>query len=290
MNETFLAVPPDRTTGLAGIRYVTLVVLLLVVFSLGENAVAAFNMEYRVTETALQIRSGFRTSEIPLDAKTEVRLVSDLTGARRIFGTGAPGLRTGHWRFAETGDITLYATELEPLTVIAAGDELWGITPSDPQGLMQAMETRSPATFRPVGRPGAALLSLALPLAIAVLAVGLALYGLGLLGRLPQGLRYELGPDGITLRTGLRPVRIGYEEVAGVEVASPAGFPLRIAGAAVGGLLWGRFRWPEAGPNLRLYATRFKPLVLLHAKDGRTIGITPEQQERFVEAVRQRMG
>jgi len=139
---------------------------------------------------------------------------------------------------------------------------------------MAAIADRATATFQPAGGRARATASMLVVVAVVLVAAGMAIYTLGLAGRFPQALRYELGPDGLTIRTGFRPVRVGYSEIERVEVASPKGYPARVYGTAIGSLFWGRFRWSAAGPNLYLYCTRLKPLVLLHLRSGRTIGLT----------------
>jgi len=288
-NETFYPSRPASTVGLKGVIIVTVVALFFAVAALASAALSAVNLQYEVTPEALRIRSGFSTKEIPLDAVTAVWRPETLSGGGRMFGTAAPGLRTGRWRFNETGRIELFATYLDDLVVMDTADGRYGVTPADPDGFVRALGERTPATFAPAGGgariPGALWV---LVLVIGIAAV-LTVYVLGLAGRFPQRLRYELGPDGLTIRTGFRPVRVPYRDVERVELASPKGFPLRIYGTAVGSLLWGKFRWPAAGPNLYLYCTRLKPLVLLHLRNGRTIGITPEEDERFVAEFRKRM-
>jgi len=289
MNETFYPPRPAPSAGLKGINLVTLFALLVVAIALGSSLLSAVNMQYAVSPESIRIRSGFSTKEIPLDAVTDVWRPERLTGGVRLFGTATSNLRTGRYRFNETGDITLYATLLNAMVVIETADGRYGLTPEDPEALMAAIGSRTTATFKPAGGTGRAAASMLIPVALVVVAAVGTVYATGLVGRFPQALRYELGPDGLTIRTGLRPVHIGYGEVKHVELASPKGFPVRIAGAAVGSLLWGRFRWPGAGPNLRLYGTRIKPLVLLRLRDGRTFGITPEEDERFVAALQQRL-
>lgn len=68
---------------------------------------------------------------------------------------------------------------------------------------------------------------------------------------------------------------------------SPTG-GVRILGTGMPGLYWGRFWWKQAGPGLRLYVTRYKPLVLISA-GGLTYGVTPREEGRFVEELRRRL-
>ncbi|BAD41630.1 hypothetical protein STH2645 [Symbiobacterium thermophilum IAM 14863] len=290
MNETFYPPRPARSQGLKGISFVTLAGLTLAVLALASSMLSALNMRYEVTPEALRIRSGFSTREIPLDEVTGVWRPEALTGGVRKFGTSVPNLRTGRWRFNETGDITLYATRLETLVVVDTADGRYGVTPENPDAFTDALRSRLPAGFSPAGGSGTAAASMLIPLLLVAVAVPTTLYAVGLPSRFPQTLRYELGPDGLTIRTGFRPVQVRYADVERVEVASPKGYPIRIYGTAVGSLLWGKFRWPDAGPNLYLYCTRMKPLVLLRLRDDRTIGITPEEDERFVAELRKRMG
>lgn len=288
-HETFYPPRPARSHGLKGINFVTLAALLLAVLAVGSSMLSAMNMQYQVTPDALRIRSGFSTEEIALDAVTAVWRPETLSGAVRKFGTATSNLRTGRWSFRETGDITLFATRLDTLVVIDAGGRRYGVTPEDPEAFIAALEARAPATFEPLGGTGRASASMLIPILVVVVAAVVTLYATGIAGGFPQKLRYELGPEGLAIRTGFRPVHVAYSEVERVEVASPSGYPIRLYGTAVGSLLWGRFRWPAAGPNLHLYCTRMKPLVLLHLRDGRTIGITPEEDERFVAEFKRRM-
>lgn len=289
MKETFYPPRPTRSHALKGINFVTLAALLLAVAALASSMLSAVNMQYQLTPEALRIRSGFSTREIPLDEVTALWRPESLTGGVRKFGTAMPGLRTGRFSFKETGNITLYATHLEALVIIDTADHRYGVTPEDPEAFMAAVQARTPGIFEPLGGTGRFPGSMVVLILVIVAGGAVTFYATGLAGRFPQTLRYELGPDGLTIRTGFRPVHIRYPDVERVELASPKGFPVRLYGTAIGGLLWGRFRWPDAGPNLHLYCTRMKPLVLLHLRDNRTIGITPEEDERFVEVIRTRL-
>jgi len=290
VTETFYPPRPARSQGLKGVNFVTLAALILALAALGSSLLSALNMQYQVTAEALRIRSGLSTEEIPLDEVTGVWRPEALTGGVRQFGTSMPNLRTGRWRFNETGSITLFATRLDTLVVIDTEERRYGVTPQDPDAFMAALEGRTPATFEPLGGTGRISGTMIILVLVIVVGAAASMYAVGTAGRFPQMLRYELGPDGLTIRTGFRPVHVPYAEVEQVKVASPRGFPVRIYGTAVGSLLWGRFRWPDAGPNLHLYCTRMKPLVLLRLRDDRTIGITPEEDERFVTELRKRMG
>ncbi|MEW8979737.1 MAG: PH domain-containing protein [Symbiobacterium sp.] len=289
MKETFYPPRPSSTAGSRTLSFTAIVALVVALIALGSSLLSAFNMQYEVRPEAIRVRSGLSTKEIPLDEVTNVWRPEKLSGGVRVFGTATSGLRTGRFRFNETGNITLYATQMDHLVVIDVGEDRYGLTPDDPEALMAAIADRATATFQPAGGRARATASMLVVVAVVLVAAGMAIYTLGLAGRFPQALRYELGPDGLTIRTGFRPVRVGYSEIERVEVASPKGYPARVYGTAIGSLFWGRFRWSAAGPNLYLYCTRLKPLVLLHLRSGRTIGLTPEEDERFVEALRQRL-
>ena len=154
MNETFYPPRPARSQGLKGINFVTLAGLTLAVLALASSMLSALNMRYEVTPEALRIRSGFSTREIPLDEVTGVWRPEALTGGVRKFGTAVPNLRTGRWRFNETGDITLYATRLETLVVVDTADGRYGVTPENPDAFMDAVQVAGARRLLPRGRHG----------------------------------------------------------------------------------------------------------------------------------------
>lgn len=293
ITETFYPPKPTSTHWLRIFRVVSLVLLLLLTLPIGNGLLGAFTLEYRVTESAVQVRYGVRTEQIPLSEITRVWIVERPSKGVRLFGIGTPGLRTGRWRFAETGELSLYATELDQLAVIEYGSggglHRVGLTPAEPQALVDAVATGTPAILHPAGSPASAALGITVGFIIMLLAIAVVAITVSYAIRFARELHYELGPRELTIWTGWRPVRIPYREMTQVEIASPKGNPFKSAGTEVGGLRWGTFYWKAAGPKLSLYTTRAKPLVLIRTK-SRTVGITPEEDERFVEALRQRMG
>lgn len=289
MTETFLPPHAPRSPLLRVFMGLLTGLLIFVGGMLGKDLFGALTLRYAVAPGEVIITYGLQTEHIPLDALKGSWVLERPTGVVRRAGTGTGSLKSGSWQTRETGPITLYATRLEPLLVLETESRRYGITPDDLEGFSRALSQRSPATFEPAGGRTRSALSMLFPLALTVVGFGLTSATIWLAGRFPKRLRYELGPDGLTIQTGWRPVRIGYQEIRKVERAEPAGHPLRLWGTHLPGVLWGCFSWKAAGPNLRLYATQARPLLLLHLDGDRTIGISPEEDERFVRALKQRM-
>lgn len=263
-------------------------VTVFVVLLLAGTLRSAANLEYRLTPTHVIIDRGRDAVQIARSEIVAVELIEEPTGAFRRFGTSAPGVKTGSWYFDQTGPITLWATTYRPLVVIETRERKFGVSPADPEAFIQALRDGAGGNFPPVsvegGRSGLITLSVVLSL-LTVGATGfLAVYLL----RLVRSMGYELGPDHLVIRGGLRPVRIPYKEITAVERKEPQGSPLRIAGSNLPGLYWGKFSWSAVGPNLKLYATRLSPLVVVRA-GKRVLGLSPEDEDRFVQELSKRI-
>lgn len=243
------------------------------------------NLSYEVTRDEVVITFGPGETRIPLSNVTDVSIIDQPTRGRRIVGTSMPGLQEGTWSFEETGRITLYSTSTRPLTVIEAGDRKWGISPADPEGFRRAVEAREPAVFEVASRssPNAAFGFLMLPLIVVFLVGGIIFYTL----RVLKGIRYELGSDALLIHGGWSPIRVPYDKITHAAEASPQGLPWRTFGIGLPGLHWGSFSWRNAGPNLRIYSTRLRPLVLLRV-GVQTIGISPADPEAFLHELGKR--
>jgi hypothetical protein len=262
---------------------------LLPLFLLVQTAWGAQNMAYTVTPDALQIRYGWTEQRIPLDQIQSVGLVQP-TRYSRINGTGMPGLYEGRWTSEETGRITLYATRLDSWVVLTTADQKWGLTPSDPTAFQAALQLRQTATFQPAApdRSGGWVFTLVM---LPGLVVGpLLWYVFYLIARFRKGLTYELGPEGLVIRTGWRPVFIRYAEIEKAEEVSPKGGPSRLYGTCVSGCYWGAFSWYPFAKRIQLYATRIKPIVLIQTKTGKMFGLSPADSAGFLGVLHERIG
>lgn len=250
------------------------------------TTLGARTLVYEITPSEVVITYGLKKTRIDRSEMIAVELIERPTRGRRIFGTNVPGLKQGRWSFEETGRITLFATSLTPLLVIETESGKWGISPQEPQAFLEALETGATGEFQPVpgGGAGPLIALLLIVLLTAGIVVGLIVY----VFRVGRNIAYELGDDGVLIHGSWRPVRIPYEKITGVRIANPDGVPWRLFGIGMPGLHWGSYGWKQAGPNLQLYATRLKPLVLISA-GARTFGITPEDDERFVEELKKRI-
>lgn len=245
----------------------------------------ALTMRYDVTPRGLTIHFGPSRIEMARDEITEVEIHASLTRARRRFGTAFPGFYQGRWSFAETGPISLYATSLDTLVVIETERERYGISPEDPAAFLRALEAGEPAQFSAVSRDAAwGLSALGVGLLI-ILLLSVVIVGQS---RVRGRIAYELGPDVLVIHGGLRPITIPYATITSARIDSPQGWPWKSFGTSVPGLHWGSFSWKQAGPNLKLYATRLRPLVLISC-GRKTYGISPEDPEAFLAELQKRL-
>lgn len=250
------------------------------------TTLGARTLVYEITPSEVVITYGLKKTRIDRSEITAVELIEQPTRGRRVFGTNVPGLKEGRWSFEETGRITLFATSLTPLLVIETESGKWGISPQDPQAFLAAVESGATGAFQPVpsGGSGPFIALLLLVLLTAGIVVVLIFY----IFRVSRNIAYELTDDAVLIHGSWRPVKIPYAKITGVRIANPEGVPLRLFGIGMPGLHWGSYGWKQAGPNLQLYATRLKPLVLISA-GARTFGVTPEDDERFAAELKRRI-
>lgn len=238
-------------------------------------------LSYQITPDQVRITFGWKDTAIDRSAITDVRIIEEPSRRRRHVGTHLPGtLYEGRWSFDETGQITLFATSLQPLTVIETADGRWGISPADPHAFVHTVITEGVGDFPPqpaANTTGTALLTGVLIVLTVPLPVFLTIY----IVRLARRLRYELTDDRLIIYGAWRSVTLAYETISSVRVASPKGRPWRTLGMSMPGLYWGSFAWKNAGPNLTLFATRLRPLVLINV-GRRTYGLSPKDHELFV--------
>ncbi|HWI66029.1 MAG TPA: PH domain-containing protein [Symbiobacteriaceae bacterium] len=264
------------------------VAVLSVGLLMGQALFGRATLAYELTPAEVVIHYGSDRITVLRSAIETAQIVPAHTGGRRIFGTGMPGLYQGKWSFRETQQITLYASVQKQLVVLEAAKGKWGITPEDPEGFLLALKNGQTGTW--AAAAGGSPVWFVLPFTVVTFtllagAVAVLIYYI----RLPQSIRYVLSDEGVLIEGGRLRLTLPYREITSAQYASPKGGPFRLFGAEVPGLLWGRFRWKDAGPNLYLYATQRKPLVLIGCQ-GKTYGITPEAGERFLAELNQRLG
>lgn len=250
-------------------------------------AAGSRNLAYDLTGDAVVIHYGTARIVVPRAELKQAYLLDRPTGGRRYVGTAMPGLYQGRWGFTETGRITLYATAKRDLVVLETAAGKWGLTPADPKGFLQALSAGQTGQWAPVAgsSPWLFLLPMmGLLLLVTGVGGGVVWYYL----RLPPTILYTLTDEGVLIQGGRLRLLLPYRDISDVQLRSPHGGPWRKFGAQLPGLIWGSFAWKDAGPNLRIYATQLKPLVLV-SSGGATYGISPEDGERFVAELRQRV-
>lgn len=265
---------------------VTALALALAGWAVLRTVWGAFSLHYTLTESALRIEYGPAEVQIPRGEIVAVDQIN-VTGGRRLFGTGMPGLQEGRWSFAETGRIQMYSTSTQPLTVVETKTGKWGISPSDPQTFADAVTTDATGEWDPVPtNAGTASLLLAAVVLLLLLGTMALMVGVAVGARM---ITYVLEDERLEVRLGWVKVRVPYGEIRAVELAEPRGYPIKVMGTSMPGFYWGRFGWKGAGAGLKLYSTQLKPIVLV--RTGRhTYGLTPEDQEGFVAELKRRTG
>lgn len=259
---------------------------LVPILALGRAVVGRANLTYELTPSAVVIHYAPANLTVPRQEITGVQVFDRLTEGRRVMGTGMPGLYQGKWSFRETGRITLYASVQQQIVVLQTADGPWGLTPADPEGFVRTLNGGGTGRWAPA--TGNSPTWFVLPISIGIIAaIGLALCVLIYYIRLPATIRYALTDEAVLIEGGRLRVALPYRAIDQVTLANPRGGPWRKFGAELPGLLWGSFAWKDAGPNLRIYATQRKPLVLI-SSGGATYGISPIDADRFVSELKKR--
>ena len=251
-------------------------------------AIGASTLTYQITPDEVVIVFGPSTSRIEREAIQEVQLLDRPTPIRRarIAGTSVPGHHLGHWTFEETGRVMLYATTLQSLVLLETENQKWALSPQDTEGFVAALRGGGTGNFAPVptkSRLGLFVYALLPPVLLA--AVG---YPINYMLRVRRCMGYELAPDEMIIHGASKPVVLPYTHIDSVEIAEPQGTPQITRGLALSGLYCGSFSWRNVSQNLKLYATRLRPLILIKSGDV-TYGLSPEEPERFIAALNERL-
>lgn len=260
---------------------------LLPLVLIGRSMWGSVTLAYRLTPDAVEIEYGPTPVRINRDDIASAEIHTELTRGVRVGGTAMPGLYDGRWQFAETGRISLYASSRKPMVVLREHrGQVWGITPADPEGFLAALEGGRTGEWAPKrdGSPWGTYAVILTLVPLLFLVIPVLLYYM----RLPEQIRYTLTEESLVVSGGRVRLVLPYGQISRVQAEPIKGGPFRKFGAALPGLLWGKFHWRQAGGAVELYATRQQPLVLITAGTKR-VGITPEEQERFVAELSRRM-
>lgn len=280
--------PPQAQTGSA-VRIFSIVIGLvaLAVAVLGIQTIwGVGTLRYEVTPTQAIIVFGPKVTTIDRESIVDVSYIESPTRGRRLFGVNMAGLKQGSWSFAETGRLSLYATTTRQLVVIETDKGKWGISPSDPEAFIHALEAGQPGTFEPIAQSAGGGMALIVIMMLAISAFSFIL--IGWLRRMARTMAYELTEDALVIHGSWRPIRIPYRSIDAVRVETPTGRPMRVVGTALPGLMWGSFSWSSVGRNLRLYTTRLQPLVVIQTGSG-TVGLSPEDAQGFANDLKRRI-
>jgi hypothetical protein len=212
-------------------------------------------------------------------------------GSLRLGGGGGLfGWYGRHWN-RTLGEFRLYATRTGGLVQLDTPEGRWVLSPEPPDRFLDEVLALAPGAVRvapdgPHARHAvargtwvrlAAFIAL-VPAVAAAIALGSAAWS-------PVAARIEDGAIRIE-RRWVAPVEIPLSAVRAAEILrrDGVGRVWKVAGTAVGGTAYGRFRSSGLG-DFRLYAWRRGPWVLLETDGGRIV-LTPEEPERFVADVR----
>jgi len=98
--------------------------------------------------------------------------------------------------------------------------------------------------------------------------------------------RYELSNKNLAVLFGLIKKRIDYTRIVEVEIVNLK-LVLRLFGASLPGFHWGFYRTSIG--NAHVYATRIEgKFIVITLDDGEKIAISPEEPERFLEALKEK--
>jgi len=217
-------------------------------------------------------------------------------GMLRVGGSGGLFGHFGRYWSRRLGAFRMYASRRNGLVLLETDREVFVLSPGDREAFVEAVLARAPAERRRFG--AGPLLRRPIPARRVALAVGLGAAALLLLVGALFAWLWALAPvaaqvagEAVRVERRLAPaVEVPLAEVQAAEVlASQYGRRWwRTGGTAMGQVRYGRFASRELGP-FRLWAWRYGPYVLLETDQGRVV-LTPDDPERFVSEVRERIG
>ena len=265
-------------------------VVVAVTFLLAPRGFAIRDRELRVERALLPVR-------IPL---ASIRSVGPLpaeqaSGMMRLGASGGLFGHFGRYWSRRLGAFRMYASRRSGLVLLETVGENFVLSPGDPGAFVEALLARTPARRS----DGASLAGpRRIPAGQVVRGVGLAV--VSLLVVVGSLFAWMWGFSPVAARVTAEAVRVErrwapavelpLSEVRAAEVLAPQYGRRwwRTGGTAMGRTRYGRFASRELG-RFRLWAWRYGPYVLLETDEGRVV-LTPDDPERFVAEVRERLG
>lgn len=128
-----------------GANFVILLLVAMILFAplplLGYRFYALLTARYTVEREGLRLRWGLRAEDIPLGDIEWVRQANDLPFELPKPRLTWPGAMLGTRRVRELGIVEFMASGVKNLTLVASPKRVYAISPSDPRGFIQAVQT-----------------------------------------------------------------------------------------------------------------------------------------------------
>ncbi|HVO21037.1 MAG TPA: PH domain-containing protein [Anaeromyxobacter sp.] len=252
---------------------------------------------YAICERELRVERAILPVRIPLSSIRTVGPLPDeqARGMLRVGGSGGLFGHFGRYWSRRLGAFRMYASRRSGLVLVETLGEGFVLSPGDPEAFVAAVLARAPARRSDGAGPAGPR---RIPATRVVRAVALAVASLlVVVGSLFAWL-WALSPEAALVtaeavrveRRWAPAVELPLSEVRAAEVLAPQYGRRwwRTGGTAMGRTRYGRFASRELGP-FRLWAWRYGPYVLLETDQGRVV-LSPDDPERFVAEVRERLG
>lgn len=295
---------PWVTAMLVGLLLVTLSPLVLYVY----YGTVHHGLALTVGPEGLSVSFGVGHIDIPVEDIANVAYVAEPPRLRRAFGAGMAGLQMGWYNLDGYGRVYRLTTVGRPLVYVdtrpdareARPDTRYVFSPEEAErfaALLQAAVAGGVAedvsvqngaasgdsvVFRSM--PSTSVFADAIMIVTLVLTLPIGFICLYVLRKGPVGMRYGVGPDGVSVyHFGRR--RYRWDSVRAVRrIDEPLPRMWRMMGAAMPGYYTGDFKAGELG-SLKVYATRLQPpLVLLETRVGKLL-LSPEDVDGFLAAI-----
>ncbi|HLN61515.1 MAG TPA: PH domain-containing protein [Symbiobacteriaceae bacterium] len=127
----------------AVIGFIDLLVFVIVAAILVYYARLPRTIRYALTDEGLRVEGGRLRLLLPYDRITSVEQATPAGHPWRKFGASLPGLHWGHFSWRSVGGpLRLYATALKPLVLVRTGQDVYGLTPEEPERFVTELSRR----------------------------------------------------------------------------------------------------------------------------------------------------